>query len=130
MLLNFLFLAFVAFFPVASNLLHYDQFGQAVVIYTIVLAGCGYSSLLLWWYASKNRFLQTDNVDFTPRPADTIGAAITPTFFLLSLLLLPIPGFFPGNVFYSWLLLPVLALVLRRLGFFRRSRTIARQRKT
>jgi uncharacterized membrane protein len=119
-LLNLLFLAFVAFFPVTANLLHYDQFPMAVVIYTAILAGCGYSSLLLWIYAASKDFLDPNETAFGIRAADLLGAATTPTYFLLSLLALLIPGFKPGNLFYLWIALPVIAIVARRLEIFQR----------
>lgn len=131
--LNLLFLAFVAFFPVVSNLLHYTQFPEAVIIYTVVLAGCGYSSLLLWIYAFGNGLFGTGEAASNVRKAGILGSAISPTFFLLSLLLLllppfklnyvssswlHLPRFAPGDIFYCWLLLPIVAIVTRRLGFF------------
>ncbi len=117
-LLNLLFLAFVAFFPVASNLLHYDQFPEAVAIYTAVLAGCGYSSLLLLFYAHQGNLLCTDGRSFNIKISDFFAAAITPTFFLLSLLLLLIPQFYAGNLFYSWFVLPIIGIIIRRLKIF------------
>ena len=116
--LNLLFLAFVAFFPVASNLLKYSQFPQAVIVYTCVLAGCGYSSLLLWIYAFHRHRLVANEMDTDIRRSGIIGAASAPTFFLLSLLLFFIPGFAPNNLFYFWVLLPVLSIFMRRSGLF------------
>lgn len=104
--LNLLFLAFVAFFPVAANISKYSQFPEAVITYTIVLAGCGYSSMLLWIYALGNHRLVAADRDITYNKSRIIRVALTPTFFLASLLLLLIPNFPPNDVFYSWLLLP------------------------
>jgi uncharacterized membrane protein len=107
--LNLLFLAFVAFFPAASNLLKFSQFPEAVILYTVVLAGCGYSSLLLWVYAFKNhRLVASDRIIQHNAAVRFIGVSIIPTFFLLTLLLLFIPYFrsSPGDLFYTWLLLP------------------------
>jgi uncharacterized membrane protein len=56
--LTFLFLAFVAFFPVPSGILGDYDFTGAVALFTLALVGCGYSLLALWLYVSgKNRLL-------------------------------------------------------------------------
>lgn len=104
--LNLLFLAFVTFFPVAANISKYSQFPEAVIIYTVVLAGCGYSAVLLWIYALGNHRLVAAERDMTSETSRIIGVALTPTFLLASLLLLLIPNFPPNHVFSSWLLLP------------------------
>jgi uncharacterized membrane protein len=104
--LNLLFLAFVTFFPVVTNISKYSQFPEAVIVYTVVLAGCGYSAVLLWIYALGNHRLVAADRDVTSETSRIIRVAITPTFVLASLLLLFIPNFPPNHVFYSWLLLP------------------------
>lgn len=104
--LNLLFLAFVAFFPVATNVVQYAQFPEAVIVYTIVLAGCGYSLALLWIYALSNRRLIAANSDLHSQNSPLIEAVLSPTFILASLCLLFIPNFHPSHVFYSWLFLP------------------------
>jgi uncharacterized membrane protein len=104
--LNLLFLAFVAFFPVAANISKYAQFPEAIIVYTVVLAGCGYSAVLLWIYALGNHRLVEAEKDVTSETSRIISVAITPTFILASLLLLFLPNFPPNHVFYSWLLLP------------------------
>jgi uncharacterized membrane protein len=104
--LNLLFLAFVAFFPVATNIVQYAQFPEAVIVYTAVLAGCGYSVALLWIYALSNHRLIAANRDLHSQNSRPIEVALSPTFILASLCLLFIPNFPPSHVFYSWLLLP------------------------
>jgi uncharacterized membrane protein len=104
--LNLFFLAFVAFFPIAANVSKYSQFPEAVIVYTAVLAGCGYSTVLLWIYALGNHRLVSADRDVHSSKFRLIRVAITPTFLLASLLLLFIPNFPPSSVFYSWLLLP------------------------
>jgi TMEM175 potassium channel family protein len=115
--LNLLFLAFVAFFPVASNLLKFAQFSEAVIIYTVVLACCGYSSLFLWIYAFSKHRLVAVYKNSTRNISRFIGVSIIPTFFLLSLLLLFFPHFrsVPSHIFYSWLLLPPLNILWIRI---------------
>jgi uncharacterized membrane protein len=124
--LNLLFLAFVAFFPVVSNLLKFSQFPEAVIIYTVVLAGCGYSSLLLWIYAFRNHHLVAlDRTIQHSAAVRFIGVSIIPTFFLLTLLLLFVPHFrsAPGDLFYTWLLLPFVNIIWIRI-VRRRSRRV------
>ncbi|GHO99298.1 hypothetical protein KSF_093460 [Reticulibacter mediterranei] len=113
--LNLLFLAFVAFFPVVSNLLKFSQFPEAVVIYTVVLAGCGYSSLLLWIYAFKNHRLVSVDRAIHHNASRFIGVSIIPTFLLLTLFLLFVPYFrsSPSDLFYTWFLLPVVNIIWR-----------------
>jgi TMEM175 potassium channel family protein len=56
--LTFLFLVFVAFFPVPSGILGDYDYTGAVVFFTLALVGCGYSLLAIWLYVSgKNRLL-------------------------------------------------------------------------
>jgi uncharacterized membrane protein len=113
--LNLLFLAFVAFFPVATNIVQYAKFPEAVIVYTTVLAGCGYSVALLWIYALGNHRLIAANSDLQSHSSRVIEAALSPTFILASLCLLFIPNFPPSHVFFSWLLLPFIGISLRFL---------------
>ncbi|MBA2396112.1 MAG: DUF1211 domain-containing protein [Ktedonobacteraceae bacterium] len=117
--INVVFLAFVAFFPATNSLLRNSQFREAVIIYTVVLAGCGYSAALLVIYAFGNRRLVADNNDFRSPRSLKISTIITPTFFLMSLLLLLIPNFDPGSVFYYWLILPIGSIIYTRAKKYR-----------
>ena len=112
-LINVVFLAFVAFFPVTNSLLRDSQFPGAVIIYTVVLAGCGYSAALLVIYAFGGHRLVAANNDFRNPQSLIISTIITPTFFLICLLLLLIPNFDPGSVFYYWLLLPIASIIYK-----------------
>lgn len=105
--LTFVFLAFVIFFPVSLNVLEGNvQYSQAIVLYTLVLAGCGFSSFFLWTYASWNRRLIKPEVSDHEIRTRALGILVTPVYFCLSLLLLLIPGFIPVLLFFSWILLP------------------------
>lgn len=105
--LTFVFLAFVIFFPVSLNVLEgHVEYPQAVVLYTLILAGCGFSSFLLWTYASWNHRLIKPEVSDHEIRTRALGILITPSYFCLSLLLLLIPGFSPVLLFFSWVLLP------------------------
>ena len=110
--LTLLFLAFIAFFPVTSTVLNQYSYRGAVILYTLTFAGCGFSLLIVWLYASwPHRLLEPD----LPRQqiaSLSIGIALTPVYFSLSLLLLFIP-LNPPDIFYSWLLLPFITLLFR-----------------
>jgi len=126
--LNLLFLAFVAFFPVASNLLKFSQFPEAVIIYTVVLAGCGYSSLILWIYALEDHRLVAADMNINrSNMSRFISISVVPTFFLLSLLLLFFPAFSssPSHVFYFWLILPFVNRIWGRIAKFLKQRKVA-----
>jgi uncharacterized membrane protein len=120
--LTFLFLAFVAFFPVPSGILGDYDFTGAVVLFTLVLVGCGFSLLGLWLYVSgKNRLLGV-RVSRQAIVDRSVDLALAPTLFLLSLLLLPTRRFDPSAIFLTWLL----ALPLGWLIHWRRERRDAR----
>jgi uncharacterized membrane protein len=128
--ITFLFLAFVTFFPVAFNMMSdHGHFAQVTILYTLVLAGCGLSVQLLWFYASwKHRLIDPD-MDLTEIRYRTISGLSIPIFFCLSLILIPfvhtIPFIqTPTDIYYSWLLIPV---VIRVIRFFYERRE--RQRK-
>lgn len=126
--ITFLFLAFVTFFPVAFNMeTENGHYVQVSILYTLVLAGCGFSAQLLWLYASwKHRLIDPD-LDLKTIQYRTIIGLSRPVFFCLSLLLIPFVG--AGQIrlaalhftsstttmFYSWLLLPVVNILLRQI---------------
>jgi uncharacterized membrane protein len=118
--LNLLFLAFVSFFPVVTNIVQYAKYPEAVIVYTAVLAGCGYSLAVLWAYAASNQQRTAANSDLPRQSFHSIQVFVSPTFILASLGLLYIPNFPPSYVFYSWLLLPLIrrgaARILRSSG--------------
>jgi uncharacterized membrane protein len=123
---SFLFLLFVAFFPVPSGILGDYDYTGAVVFFTLALVGCGYSLLAIWLYVSgKNRLLGA-RVSRRAIVDRSVDLAVAPTLFLLSLLLLPTGRFNPSQIFLSWLLvIPVGWLIqfLRRRRDARTSRS-------
>lgn len=104
--LTFLFLAFVAFFPVTSNILGAYGYRGAVMLYTLAFAGCGFSLIALWLYAAWDGRLLERPLSRQELVRRTLNLALTPAYFSLSLLLLLTP-LQPTDVFWSWLLLPV-----------------------
>ncbi len=113
--LTFLFLAFIAFFPVTSSIVG-EGYGyrSAVILYTLAFAGCGFSSLLLWLYASWHHRLIDPQMTQDEIISHAINIALAPSYFSLSLLLL-FSSITPANIFWTWLLLPVVVFVVRRI---------------
>lgn len=105
--LTFLFLAFVAFFPVTSSILGDYGYRGAVILYTLAFAGSGFSLIALWLYAAWGNRLLGKPLPRGELFTRTANLAATPVYFSLSLLLLLTP-LRPTDVFWSWLLLPVL----------------------
>jgi uncharacterized membrane protein len=113
--ITLLFLAFVTFFPVAFNLeLEHGLYTQVTILYTAVLAGCGFSAQILWLYASWKHRLIDPNVDLTTIHYRMIGGLSMPVVACLSLLLIPFAPS-PPYIFYSWLLIPVVNRIIRFL---------------
>lgn len=104
--LTFLFLAFVAFFPVTSSILGAYGYRGAVILYTLAFAGCGFSLIALWLYAAWGGRLLERPLTRQQLVKRTINLALTPAYFSFSLLLLLTP-LRPADIFWSWLLLPV-----------------------
>ena len=104
--LTFLFLAFVAFFPVTSGILGAYGYRGAVMLYILAFAGCGFSLIALWLYAAWNGRLLERPLSRRELIRRTFNLSLTPAYFSLSLLLLLTP-LRPTDVFWSWLLLPV-----------------------
>jgi len=102
--LTFLFLVFVAFFPVPSGILGDYDYTSAVVFFTLSLVGCGYSLLAIWLYVSGKSRLLGARISRRAITDRSVDLAVAPTIFLLSLLLLPIGHFNPSLIFLSWLL--------------------------
>lgn len=110
-----LFLVFIAFFPVTSNILEtYGAYHGAVIIYTLTFSGCGLSLVLLWLYASWHHRLIEPDMPRDQIVSLGIGFALTPIYFSLSLLLLFAP-LQPADIFWSWLLLPFVTLLFRAI---------------
>jgi uncharacterized membrane protein len=112
--LTFLFLAFIAFFPAATNMtMTQGDIPEVVIFYTVVLAGCGFTSCFLWLYASVNAKLISPTLSGKQVRNVTVLQLIAPLYFCLTLLLLFIVPK-PNDVYYSWPLLVVIGAVVRR----------------
>jgi uncharacterized membrane protein len=127
--LTFLFLAFVVFFPVVSPILFGNGRTGAVIFYTLVLSGCGFSLLLLRLYASWNHRLVDPDVSRETFLYQVALAFIGPAVFCLSLLLLLLPFFAsdPANICFSWLLIAVLPGIVRLIRARRQKQRATKQ---
>ncbi len=105
--LTFVFLVFVAFFPVTSSVLESYSYPGAVLLYTLTFSGCGLSQVCLWLYASWHHRLIAADMPREESLAFALTLALKPVYFGLSLLLLLFPVS-PKVVFGSWLVLPAL----------------------
>jgi uncharacterized membrane protein len=105
--LTFLFLAFIAFFPVPSKLLgNYGEHATVVVIYTLTLSGCGFSAFALWFYATWKHRLVSPDLPQAEINARTRWLLFTPLIYCASLLLLfVVPQDRPYFICFSWALI-------------------------
>jgi uncharacterized membrane protein len=112
---TFLFLLFIAFFPVTSSIIgEYGNHPGAVILYTLAIAGCGFSSLALWLYAAGHHRLIDRSMTGEEIISRGIHIGLSPAYFTLSLLLLFAP-IQPSNIFWTWLLLPLFTPLIRRM---------------
>lgn len=127
--LNFVFLAFIAFFPAASGFLGLSHlYTSIVIIYTLTIAGCGFSALAMWLYATWHRRLVDPFLTREDVVSFSIRIARASFYFCLTLLLLLIPVVRekqPFDVFWSWLLLPVFSFLVHQVSRGRVTRWLA-----
>jgi uncharacterized membrane protein len=114
--LNLVFLAFIAFLPAATSIVsEYGHVWTSVVLYIAVLVGCGYTTTLLWAYVLKKPLITSHKFSQLSINLHIFNAATIPTLFLCSLLLLLIPTLTPANLFYSWIAIPIILFILKRI---------------
>jgi uncharacterized membrane protein len=125
--LNFAFLAFVAFFPAASGTLIIHAYPTTIILYTLTIAGCGFSALAMWLYAAWHHRLINQIIPLEVIISFSINIAIASIYFCLSLLLLLTPFFQsnPSDLFWTWLALPVLTFLTKRVSRGRLTRWFA-----
>lgn len=113
--LTFLFLAFIAFFPVTSKLLgEHAEYPQVIIIYTLGLSGCSFSAFALWVYATWKHRLVNSALSKTEIQTRTYTLLITPLIYCASLLLLRVvPQDQPYLICFSWVLIGFLGKFVR-----------------
>lgn len=104
--LTFLFLAFIAFFPVTSKLLgnYGDHSSSIVILYTLELSGCAFSALALWVYATWKHRLVSPALPASEINSRTYSLLLNPLIYCASLLLLFIVPE-PPYICFSWALI-------------------------
>ncbi len=105
--LTFLFLAFIAFFPVASKWLgNYAPDPQIVIIYTLSLSGCAFTAFALWLYATWHHRLVGSEIAQDLINTRAIALLVNPLIYCASLLLLfVVPPEKPYLICFSWVLI-------------------------
>jgi uncharacterized membrane protein len=111
--LNFLFLMAVAFLPFPTSLL--GEYGREQVSVVIYAANAAVASLLLSaisWYAIRGHRLVADDFDEEEARLRWLQGLAVPAVFLASI---GVSFFSPMAAMYSWLLLAVTDLIIRRV---------------
>jgi uncharacterized membrane protein len=105
--LTFLFLAFIAFFPVTSKLLgNYAPDPLIIVIYTLGLSGCSLTAFALWLYATWHHRLISPDLPQDLINTRAIALLLNPLIYCASLLLLfVVPPDQPYLICFSWVLI-------------------------
>jgi uncharacterized membrane protein len=120
MLLNLLFLLFIAAMPFAAGLLgQFSYLSLGVIVYAADVVAIGLSMSALWWYASHGHRLVDPSLD--PRLIRTLStrAFVAPIVFLVSI---PIGLANPMGAMVTWWASPIIVLVAVRLASRGRAR--------
>jgi uncharacterized membrane protein len=113
MLLNLMFLFFIACMPFVASLLgRFTAVPIALIIYTLAVAALGYSMALIWGYASKNHRLIEPALDANTIRMINIRLFVAPLMFLIAV---PFAYISPFAVITVWWLSPVMVVLATRL---------------
>ena len=113
MLLNLMFLFFIACMPFVASLLgRFPSVPIALVIYTLAVAALGTSMALIWHYASKNHRLIEADIDAATIRTINIRLFVAPLMFLVA-----VPFAFVSTlaVIVIWWLSPLAVILATRL---------------
>ena len=113
MLLNLMFLFFIACMPFVASLLgRFSSVPIALVIYTLAVAALGISMALIWRYASKNHRLIDATLDAGMIKTLNIRLFVAPLMFLVA-----VPFAFVSTfaVIVVWWLSPLAVILATRL---------------
>jgi uncharacterized membrane protein len=114
---NLLFLFFVTALPIPTTFAlqqqYADPFKLSTLIYTLSLTMSGFALAALWMNATWKHRLVDPNLEQDAINYFLLRSLISPVFFLLSLLLLPLP-ISPNYVYFSWWLIYIVYFLLRR----------------
>lgn len=113
--LTFVYLAFIAFFPVTSGLLgNYGNDPSVIVLYTLGISGCATSALALWMYATWKHRLVDLSLPISYIRARTYSLLLTPIIYCVSLLLLFVVSE-PYYLCFSWILIGPIQRIFKRV---------------
>jgi uncharacterized membrane protein len=116
--LNLLFLFFITALPIPTTFAfqqqYTDQYHLSTIIYTLSLAMTGLTLAALWLYATWKHRLVDPNLEHDAINYFLVRSLISPVIFLLSLLILLVPGVDPNDVYFSWFVIYIVYFILRR----------------
>ncbi len=119
LMLNFAFLAAVAFLPFPTSVFgRYASFATAIILYAATNVVIGGAVLAMWWHADRNGLL-AENLDHAQLRQSMAYAASAPIVFGLSI---PIAVASPDLAPWSWNAVWILILALQGRRRWRRSR--------
>jgi TMEM175 potassium channel family protein len=113
-LLDLALLFFIAFVPFPAAMIgERGAYRISLVFYAATVGCAGLASLLLWVYATQDHRLVAADLDETVIRRYRLSGMVAPAVFFLSIPL----SFVSLNLgFFSWLLIPVALIALRRFG--------------
>jgi uncharacterized membrane protein len=112
-LLNLMFLFFIACMPFVASLLgRFPSVPIALVIYTLAVAALGASMALIWRYASKGHRLIESDLDVDTIRVINIRLFVAPLMFLVAV---PFAFVSPLAVIVVWWLSPLAVILATRL---------------
>ena len=113
MILNLLFLFFIACMPFVASLQgHYSYVPIALVLYTLDAAALGLMMALIWWYASTNHRLIADDLDASTIRTVKIRLSIAPIMFLIAV---PFAYVSTTAVILIWWVAPLVVIAVTRI---------------
>ena len=113
MLLNLIFLFFIACMPFVASLLgRFSSVPIALIIYTLAVAALGFSMALIWLYASKNHRLIEATLDAGTIRTISIRLFVAPLMFLVAV---PFAYVSSTAVIIVWWLSPLVVVLASRI---------------
>ena len=120
MMLNLMFLFFIACMPFVASLLgRFSSVPIALVIYTLAVTALGTSMALIWRYASKDHRLIESDLDASTIRTINIRLFVAPLMFLVAV---PFAFVSPLAVIIVWWLSPLAVVLATRLLTRKRAR--------
>jgi len=111
--LNLLLLLFIAFMPFPAAMIgEHGGYRISLIFYAATLGCAGLANLLIWVYATHHRRLVDADLDETVIRRHVRRGMVAPLVFFVSI---PLSFVSMDAAYYSWLLIAVALLVLRRL---------------